>query len=62
MEVLFVLHSDGGKYYGDDCTDETWIELFSLLHREFRRITLMINQQTHLHKIAHLSVLTCYFM
>jgi len=27
MEVLFVLHSMGGKYYGDGCRDETWIEL-----------------------------------
>jgi len=24
-----------------------------LLHREFRRITLIINQQMHLHKISH---------
>jgi len=25
----------------------------SLLHRAFRRITLIINQQMHLHKISH---------
>jgi len=35
------------------CCRVIFLELTLLLHRAFRRITLIINQQMHLHKISH---------
>jgi len=32
---------------------DTNIKVLLLLHRALRRITLIVNQQTHLHKISH---------
>jgi len=42
-----------------DSSDDKTIDVSSLLHCAFRRITLIINQQMHLHKISH--YITAYY-